>query len=649
VKWQRAPRWTESQLFVAALVLPFILYDLTLHLSRLSLHFNEIAEPANVGTGAGLLLTIHWLLGDIAFALLACVLLLVRNQHGRLWVAVAIVLQIGALALGLINTASHVYFMQTADALDWPLLNHMFWNPHDLGLLLAGEVTVGQWCLCGMVFVLAMVGPWLVRAWALRAAHHEFYLGRERRSRAVAFSLVLLTLPAVALGSLPPGVAVKDRATAQSPVFYVASTALAASRPIDPAVDQAIAAARFFEPGRLSIERVSEKPPRNLVIVILESTRARAVTPYEPSLQTTPFLDSLARRSLVVDKAYAVIPSTAKALTAIFCSIYPSLSLEPRALTTGLLGRCLPKLLAEQGYQTLYMQTANPRFEGRLRAVPSMGFETFLKPDDMPSAGYEEANFLGREDDMMLGPSEQWLRAHREGPIFAAYLTVNAHHDYNRLTRHGDHHFFSADDALDRYLNNVHADDVFLRSLFAQYAKLGLLRNTLFVIVADHGEAFGEHGRRAHNSVPYEEALRVPMLFHDPTGERVQPGHLPGPVSQLDILPTVLELLGFRIQSGRLHGISIFDSPPDRVLITSCLGTCMTRVTASEAVIHHFGRRSDELYDLQSDPLEQNDLAKARPLIVQQRVAELRNFQRRLNAFFFFHALRARQPEARAP
>ena len=111
----------------------------------------------------------------------------------------------------------------------------------------------------------------------------------------------------------------------------------------------------------------------------------------------------------------------------------------------------------------------------------------------------------------------------------------------------------------------------------------------------------------------------------------------------------MLELLGFRIQSGRLHGISIFDSPPDRVLITSCLGTCMTRVTASEAVIHHFGRRSDELYDLQSDPLEQNDLAKARPLIVQQRVAELRNFQRRLNAFFFFHALRARQPEARAP
>lgn len=647
MKWQRAPRWTESQLFVAALVLPFILYDLTLHLSRLSLHFNEIAEPANVGPGAALLLTVHWLLGDIAFGLLACVLLLVRNQHGRLWVAVAVALQIGALALGLINTASHVYFMQTADALDWPLLHHMIWNPRDLGLLLAGEVTVAQWCLCGVVFLLAMAGPWVVRAWALRA--RQVYLGRERRSRALAFSLVLLMLPAVALGSVPPGVAVKDRATAQSPIFYLASTALAASRPIDPAVNQAIASARFFEPGSLSIERVSEEPPRNLVIVILESTRARAVTPYEPSLRTTPFLDSIARRSLVVDKAYAVIPSTAKALTAIFCSIYPSLSLEPRALTTGLLGRCLPKLLAEQGYQTVYLQTANPRFEGRLRAVPSMGFETFLKPDDMPSAGYAEANFLGREDDMMLGPSEQWLRAHRGGPIFAAYLTVNTHHDYNRLTRHGDHHFFPADDVLDRYLNNVYASDAFLRALFAQYGKLGLLRNTLFVIVADHGEAFGEHGRRAHNSVPYEEALRVPLIFHDPSGERVQPGRLPGPVSQLDIMPTVLGLLGFRIQGGRLHGISIFDSPPDRVLISSCLGTCMTRVTADEAVIHHFGRRSDELYDLRSDPLERYNLAEARPMIVQERAAELRNFQRRLDAFFFFHALNARQPAGRAP
>src|SRR5207248_6577483 len=96
----------------------------------------------------------------------------------------------------------------------------------------------------------------------------------------------------------------------------------------DPNLDQAAAESRFFEPGLVSISRSSTAPLRNLVIVVLESTRARSTTPYNPQLATTPFLQSLAEKSLVVDKAYAVMPSTAKALTAIFCSIIPYPSLE---------------------------------------------------------------------------------------------------------------------------------------------------------------------------------------------------------------------------------------------------------------------------------------------------------------------------------
>jgi arylsulfatase A-like enzyme len=638
----RRTRWSESQFFLAALLLPLLLYDLVLQSSRLSLRLQDLVEPGRVGWAAGLALSAWWLACDVGFALFACVLLLVRDQGSKIWYAVAITLQIFAFLLGLVNTAATVYFLQTLDALDYDLLRHMLLQPRDLGLVMAGEVTVAQGALLGLLLLLEIIAPWVARAWARRSAVPP-YPGRERRSRRWADTAAILSLPITAIGLLPPPVPVKDLALVRSPVLNVMITSYRAGAEIDPNVDQAVAEARFFEPGNLAISRSSAEPLRNLVFIVLESTRARSITPYQPSLQTTPFLDSLAARSLLVEKAYAVMPSTAKALTAIFCSIIPSPSVEPRALTPDFLGGCLPGLLRDQGYQTVYLQTANARFENRIAAVRNMGFETFIRPEDMPTAGFESPNFLGLEDDSMLEPSANWLRAHQDKPFFAAYLTVNPHHDYNRLTRNGVFHFAPSDDVLDRYLNNVRAEDAFLAQLFAQYEKLGLFANTLFVVVGDHGEAFGEHGRRAHNTVPYEEGVRVPLLLFDPGGKLFEPGHLPGPISQLDIVPTVLPLLGFRLTHGRMHGVSMFDSPRDRVLMISCTGSCAARVTDTEAYVHHFGRRPDELYDLRTDPEERQDIAPQYPQLAARRYQELSVFQRRIGAFFFLHTLHARQ------
>jgi lipoteichoic acid synthase len=336
------------------------------------------------------------------------------------------------------------------------------------------------------------------------------------------------------------------------------------------------------------------------------------------------------------------MPSTAKALTAIFCSIIPAPTLVSAALNEELLGRCLPQLLHEQGYQTMYMQSANPRFEGRLSAIPSMGFKTFIKDDDMPHEGFQQANFLGYEDDTMLEPTESWLRAHKGKPFFVGYLTVDPHHDYSQLTRHGVQHFATnGDETLDHYLNNLYAQDVFLRSLFEIYKTAGVFENTLFVVVGDHGEGFGEHGRRAHNSVPYEEGLRVPLLFYDPSGTLVKPGRIPGPVSQLDIMPTLLKLLDFKVTRGRMHGLNLFDSPRERVLMSSCLGECATRTSDTEAFIYHYGRKPDELYDLRTDPNEQKDLAAQYPQLAAQRREELLQFEKRIGSFFFMHQLQA--------
>lgn len=625
-----------------AVVVPLLALDLAVAVSKLAQRYDIVAAGDVSPWIGGPALALYSMIGDAAFALFACVLLCVRNQGGKLWVATAFGLQVCAVHVGLLDISSYAYFLQTFDALDAPLLRHMLRQPADLGLVLAGEVSFWQWFVLGLLFAVVMIAPWLLRRWARTRAVPP-YPGPERRSRKKAWALCIASAPLALCGLLAPPLPVKDVALARSPLLHVAVSAVAPYE-VDPKLDQVVAEARVFEPGKLTLERDPAAPSKNLVFIVLESTRARSTTPYTPQLRTTPFLDELAKQSLVVDKAYAVMPSTAKALTAIFCSIIPSPTIVPLALNEGLLGGCLPHLLAEQGYETVYMQSANPRFEGRMTAVPAMGFQTFVKEDEMPHQGFEQANFLGFEDDSMLAPAEAWLRAHKDKPFMMGYLTVDAHHDYNRLTRHGVKHFAqNGDDLYDRYLNNLYAQDAFLQSLFGLYEKAGLLDKTLFVIVGDHGEGFGEHGRLAHNAVPYEEGLRVPLLFYDASRTLFEPGRVPGPISELDIMPTVLKLLGYRVTAGRMHGVSIFDSPPDRVLMSSCLGGCATRTTDTEAFIHHYGRRADELYDLRTDPDEKNDLAAQYPQLVQKRRQEVLQFERRVGSYFFMHELQAEQ------
>lgn len=634
--------WTDSQLFAAALGAPLITYSFSLQLLKLGSHPSAMVVGEITGATVFALLGSTFLF-NLGVALVFGVLMLVRDQGRWRWVSLAVTLQLVALLIAITETVSFGYFAQTCDSLDWQLLKHMLTTPSDLSTLLAGEVSVWQWIQIVLAVGLGGAGPWLLRIWSRRWKRQP-YAGVERRSIMHAVWGVALSVPVAALGLLPPIVPVRDIANVEHPVLRVLRSLFAPETPFNPSLDEAMAKDRFFFPSSLNIARAETTPPKNLVIVLLESTRASATTPYPPHLPTTPFLDEIAKHALLIDHAYAVIPATAKAITATLCSLYPSMLLDARALNVGLLGRCLPQLLREQGYHTLYMQTAYERFDSRVEAVKAMGFETFIKSGQLPTKGFQQVNFLGYEDESMLGPSEEWLKAHASTPIFATYLTVNAHHDYGKLERHGFVEFTGGDELFNRYLNDIRATDFFLKELFDQYKRLGLYDNTIFVILGDHGEGFGEHGRKTHVTVPYEEGLHIPMIFFDPQEKIFKPGRLAGPVSQLDVMPTLLPRLGFKVTSGTMHGMSIFSSPADRVLITACFGDCAARITARQAYVFLNERTPDQLYDLQADPGETRDLAAERPQEVASQRKELSDFLKRVSEFYYLHTLRVSRP-----
>lgn len=110
-------------------------------------------------------------------------------------------------------------------------------------------------------------------------------------------------------------------------------------------------------------------------------------------------------------------------------------------------------------------------------------------------------------------------------------------------------------------------DQAFARILWALEVS-GQAENTIVVHTSDHGEMMGSHSLMA-KSVMYEEAVRVPLLLRAPFAQ-ARPQRIEHPVSHIDLVPTLLELMGARdpgLDGRSLSGLLRGDRPPEDVFI----------------------------------------------------------------------------------
>ena len=182
---------------------------------------------------------------------------------------------------------------------------------------------------------------------------------------------------------------------------------------------------------------------RNVVLVHLESTRAQSVTPYNEELKTTLFLEELTKSSLMAERAYTIVPHTSKASVSVNCGIVPSLvSRTTEAEPGGIPVRCLAHLLKEQGYRSVFFQSSTKDFENFEGLVDNLGYEDYYPLEAMDPEGFEQTNYLSLEDEIMLKPSEEWLKEHKDEPFWVEYLTSTGRNDYQCLgLRYGDKYF----------------------------------------------------------------------------------------------------------------------------------------------------------------------------------------------------------------
>ncbi|CAN5756845.1 sulfatase-like hydrolase/transferase [soil metagenome] len=587
----------EDWVYLLSLLLPLVIYNVGLKIVRI---VTQLSPPGPLGF-------VDQLRSDVFFNLgyaLLWIGLFAAVRSGLLRGIFLALFHISALLVLILTTSTHFFYKTTGSTLDYSFIMLSLSSFGETWKILEAETTTLHWLLLSLILFYVIAGPTI----ATRILAREWRLPLRTTGRSWSASLITCmgALVLASLSALPSATGASDTFSRD------ALTNIAISEINKPDLDGRIQTdlVAGTPPTDTFLTKTSQTQKRNVVMVFLESTRARSTTPYNRDLNTTPFLDELAGQSLVAEKAYAVVPHTSKALVASTCGVAPPLDTrntesEPDAVPA----QCLPDLLKKQGYDTAFFQSATEKFERRRQLVENFGYEDFFPVEVMEKDGFETANYFGYEDDIMLDPSKQWLEKRTEKPFLATYLTVTAHHNYTVPGRYGKKKFVE-DEELNRYLNTLRYQDFFVKNLFQQYKDLGLYENTVFVVFGDHGEGFGEHGVRQHDNVIYNEGLRVPFLIHNPRRvadtERIE-----APINQLDLLPTVADLLGYNIEGGTYPGTSFLDGVAERTLTASCYqeNRCLSTIEGQEKYIYYYGNKKEEFYDLAKDPLERKNIA----------------------------------------
>lgn len=370
----------------------------------------------------------------------------------------------------------------------------------------------------------------------------------------------------------------------------------------------------------------------NVVVLVLESVRRSAVTPYAPDLPTTPFLDSLAKHGLLIEEMHTPVPYTNKALVSIFGGVPPSTdSRIVEALPGGIPSPGLPGLLRAHGYRTAFFTPATLAFERKDQILENLGFDEVYGDGTYEREGFQKKAYFGYEDRIILDETLVWVgkRAEHDEPFFLGLLTLTAHHPYDvpdDAVRLG---LEPAREDLGAYYDAVRYTDDFVREVFDGFAQRGLLDSTVFVIIGDHGQAFGEHGIATHGNILWEEALEVPAIIYNPAlipdARRAS-----GPRILSDIVPTVATMLNLRWEGPQPPGASLLAPvPAERTLVHAYKDgrAALALRRGAKKYLFEYHRSPTRVFDLDVDPAERHDVAaRTAPGEIQSAERELLNW-----------------------
>ena len=367
----------------------------------------------------------------------------------------------------------------------------------------------------------------------------------------------------------------------------------------------------------------------NLVVVTLDTTRADRIGAYGATDVQTPAVDALARDGVLFEQAVAVAPLTLPVHSTLFTGKFPpehgvrdngGFFLGPDHVT-------LAEVLKARGYRTGAFVAA---YVLDSKWGLDQGFDTYFDDFDLSKTKVMSIASIQRPGNEVVDRALPWIEGAKDAPFFAWVHLYDAHTPYRPPEP------FAARYAAHPYNGEVAFADSQVGRVVDRLKALGLYDRTVVVVMGDHGESLGDHGEATHGFFIYGPVTHVPFVVRAPF-ERTASRRVADPVRSVDLMPTVLDLLGLAAPA-EMSGTSLV---PLMTGARAELG--LDAYSESMYPLHHYGWSDiralragrykvidaprPELYDLERDPGERANLFDDRRAMADTLLAQLRRLE----------------------
>jgi len=363
----------------------------------------------------------------------------------------------------------------------------------------------------------------------------------------------------------------------------------------------------FVIAPRRSRINLSDASTFNILLITLDTTRADHLGCYGYRPAKTTHLDGLAREGIRFARVYCPAPLTLPSHVSILSGLYPlthGVRNNGHDLRPGI--KTLAEILKGRGYATAAFVSS---FSVDSRFGIDRGFDVY--DDTFQAQAALKSTNAERRAEETFDRFSRWLENNCGKRFFAWVHYYDPHLPYDPPPPYREEFSERLYDGEIAYM------DRYVGSILERLETKGILEKTIIVVAGDHGEGLGDKVEAGHGIFLYDEALLVPLIFHNPS-IFARPRVIESQVRLVDVAATILELIGLEDDAAGMQGMSVLPWIKEKARkdLDSLVETFYPRENFgwSELVGIISGpwkfirAPRPELYDLKSDPEEKKNL-----------------------------------------